>query len=158
MENIAANLAFEDILLDVDAADSRALFAAVSESLQAHHGIDGAQVSTALAAREALGSTGIGVGVAIPHARVAGLLAARAALVRLRTAIDFDAPDAEKVSLFFLMLVPESADEHHLDLLAQFATLAVDAKLREELQRTSDVQRIHDLISGTAQQPMLKAA
>lgn len=75
----------------------------------------------ALSAREKLGSTGLGHGVAIPHGRLAGLDAPRVAVLRLGTGVDFDAMDHEPVDILIALLVPESATSDHLDLLAQLA-------------------------------------
>ena len=75
----------------------------------------------ALSAREKLGSTGLGHGVAIPHGRLAGLDAPRVAVLRLGNGIDFDAMDHEPVDILIALVVPESATSAHLDLLAQLA-------------------------------------
>lgn len=75
----------------------------------------------ALSAREKLGSTGLGHGVAIPHGRLADLEAPRVAVLRLEKGVDFDAMDHEPVDILIALLVPEAATGDHLDLLAQLA-------------------------------------
>jgi PTS system nitrogen regulatory IIA component len=157
MEDIAATLDARDILLDLDAADSAALFEAVSFAL-AHHGLEAEAVARALAAREALGSTGIGMGVAIPHARIEETARTHAAIVRLSSPIAFGAPDGEPAALFFLLLVPASASERHLDLLADFASLALDGKLRQRLLEGRDAGEIRALILENLRPPVLQAA
>lgn len=158
MEDIAATLELNDILLDLGATDSNALFDAVGRAL-AHHGLDAESVARALTARETLGSTGIGMGVAIPHARVEETTRTHAAFVRLATPIAFGAPDGEPVALFFLLLAPASADERHLDLLADFASLAVDGRLRQKLMALGDAREVRELIAESLQPSQsLKAA
>jgi PTS system nitrogen regulatory IIA component len=73
--------------------------------------------------RERLGSTGLGHGVALPHARVAGVHEAVGAFLKLDTAVDYDAIDSRPVDLVFGLLVPEEATQAHLDLLASLAAL-----------------------------------
>ncbi|WP_018860722.1 MULTISPECIES: PTS sugar transporter subunit IIA [unclassified Thioalkalivibrio] len=75
----------------------------------------------ALSAREKLGSTGLGHGVAIPHGRLAEIDAPRVAVLRLDQGVDFDAMDHEPVDILIALLVPEAATSEHLDLLAQLA-------------------------------------
>lgn len=75
----------------------------------------------ALSAREKLGSTGLGHGIAIPHGRLAGLDAPRIAVLRLDRGVDFDAMDHEPVDILIALLVPDAATSDHLDLLAQLA-------------------------------------
>ena len=88
-----------------------------------------------LFARERLGSTGIGFGVAIPHARVPGLREARGAFMQVGEGIDFDAPDGGRVDLIFGLAVPEQCTEEHLEILARLARLLSAGKLRESLRR-----------------------
>jgi mannitol/fructose-specific phosphotransferase system IIA component (Ntr-type) len=96
-------------------------------------------VYDALFAREKLGSTGLGQGIAIPHGRIKGLKAPVGAFVRLVNGVQFDAPDGKPVGLIFVLLVPEAANEHHLQLLSELAQMFSDREFREQLaavQRT----------------------
>lgn len=79
------------------------------------------QVYSQLLAREKLGSTGLGQGVAIPHCRVDGCGTPVGCLITLETPVDFDAPDGQPVDLLFVLLVPHEATQAHLDLLAELA-------------------------------------
>ena len=88
--------------------------------------------------RERLGSTGLGQGIALPHARIKGVEDARGALVQLQSGIDFDAIDGQPVYLVFGLLVPEEATQEHLDLLAKLATLFSDANFCGSLQKAQD--------------------
>ncbi len=85
-------------------------------------GLDAGTLFNHLTARERLGSTGLGQGIAIPHCRLPGLQQAIGVLARLETAVDFDAPDEQPVDLLFLLVVPEASTTAHLELLGELAT------------------------------------
>lgn len=104
-------------------------------------------VFDSLCARERLGSTGLGHGVAIPHGRTPGLATATGAFVRLREPLDFGAPDGEPVDLVFALAVPEHFTHQHLVLLSQLADMFGDASFREALRRAPDAAAIHRLLS-----------
>jgi PTS system nitrogen regulatory IIA component len=105
------------------------------------------QVFDSLFAREKLGSTGLGQGVAIPHGRVKGLRDAVAAFVKMETPIPFDAPDGLPVNFIFVLLVPERATDIHLNILGELAQMFSDQKFRDELSNTNDVLAIHKLFN-----------
>lgn len=98
----------------------------------------------ALAERERLGSTGLGQGCAVPHARVEGLDRPAAAFVRTASPVAFDAPDGRKVTLFLVLLVPGDADESHLAMLAAIADRFADRRFRDALRRASTP---HDVVA-----------
>lgn len=88
--------------------------------------------------RERLGSTGLGHGVALPHARIKDAKEAIGAFIQLRQPVDFDAIDEQPVDLAFAMLVPEAATEVHLQLLAHLAGLFGEEGFRERLRQATD--------------------
>lgn len=139
---VAPLLAPEDILLDVDATTRERVFVEIGRLIAARHGLREHDVIAGLAAREKLGSTAMGRGIAIPHARVDGLAHPIAAFVRLRLAIPFDAPDAKPVSSLLVLLVPEGATEVHLALLAQAASMFCDKPFRDRLSACVAVPEI----------------
>jgi len=96
--------------------------------------------------RERLGSTGLGQGIGLPHARMAGVEQACGAFVQLRSGIDYDAIDNQPVSLVFGLLVPEEATEEHLQLLAKLAALFSNAAFCQRLQKAKDAASIYQLI------------
>ncbi|MGB7551508.1 MAG: PTS sugar transporter subunit IIA [Chromatiaceae bacterium] len=100
--------------------------------------------------RERLGSTGLGHGVALPHARVQEAGEAIGAFVQVRQAVDFDAIDEQPVDLAFAMLVPEAATEVHLQLLAQLAGLFGEEEFRERLRQTDEPVALLALLLGGA--------
>ena len=92
--------------------------------------------------RERLGSTGLGHGIALPHARMPQLGRAVGAFVQLRTGVDFDAIDDLPVDLAFGLLVPQDATEAHLQLLAKLASMFSNEMLCEKLRNGADVQAL----------------
>lgn len=99
-----------------------------------------------LVARERLGSTALDLGAAVPHGRVEGLDMATAAVLKLATPIDFDAPDDEPVSLLFGLLVPQECTDEHLADLATIATMLNDREFRKLLQDATSSRNLFDLI------------
>lgn len=91
-------------------------------------------ILTKLVERERLGSTGIGHGVAIPHARIAGIDSAIASLIHLDTPINFDSADDQPVDLIFGFIVPEGLEGEHLELISTLATLFNEERFREKLR------------------------
>ena len=106
--------------------------------------LDSQEVFGRLIGRERLGSTGIGNGVAIPHARDAHCKAPIAGFLKLAEPIDFDAIDGEPVDLIFVLLVPEEADDAHLSLLAQVASVMNDAETRSRLRKSASQRELHE--------------
>ncbi|MEQ5801709.1 PTS IIA-like nitrogen regulatory protein PtsN [Halomonas sp. H10-9-1] len=106
--------------------------------------LDSQEVFARLIARERLGSTGIGNGVAIPHARSPHCKEPVAAFLRLAEPVDFDAIDGEPVDLVFVLLVPEEADAAHLALLAEVAGIMNDAETRSRLRGSHSQRDLHE--------------
>lgn len=135
MNMIAPLLTSERIGLNLAVnAKSRALVE-VSRFFAMSLGLDAMHIAERLAEREKLGSTGLGQGIALPHARIKGLSQPAAAFVRLSLPIAFDAPDGKPVSDLFVLLVPEKATEVHLQLLAEAAQMFADQNFREGLRK-----------------------
>jgi len=102
-------------------------------------------VFTQLIAREKLGSTGLGKGIAIPHCRISNCTHPLGSLLTLEEPINFDAPDGEPVDLLFVLLVPDEAHQQHLDILAQVAGLFSQAEFCEQLRRAKDSSALFQL-------------
>ena len=105
-------------------------------------------VVDALIAREQLGSTGLGHGVAIPHCRLKGLKSSLAAVIRLTDGLKFSGPDEEPVTLFIFLFVPELASQEDLELLAEMAELLSDKSCRVRLQEAEDADAVFATIAG----------
>ena len=99
-----------------------------------------------LNAREDLGSTALGAGVAIPHGRVKGLKDPVAALVRLNAPIEFAAPDGLPISILIFLLVPEKATQQHLEILSSIAQLLSDPDARSKISAENDPEKVCRLL------------
>ena len=139
MSQIAELLPAGNILLDLDAGSKSRLFDAVGTLFETNCGLSRQVVVGSLQAREKLGSTGLGQGIAIPHGRIRGLREAQGAFVRLKAPIPFDAPDGKPVAQVFILLVPEQATEQHLQLLSELAQMFSEARFRDSLAGPADV-------------------
>jgi len=138
MNQIAELLPTANIALDLDVASKSRLFDAAGALFAASDGLDADAVATSLTAREKLGSTGLGQGIAIPHGRIKGLKQARGAFVRLKQPVPFDAPDGKPVSQVFILLVPEQATDLHLQLLSELAQMFSEKAFREKLAKAAN--------------------
>ncbi|HTO45624.1 MAG TPA: PTS sugar transporter subunit IIA [Burkholderiales bacterium] len=148
MSLISSLLEPSQVALDVDAPDKKALFERAAAMLEAVSGLSRAQVVDSLLARERLGSTGLGQGIAIPHGRVKGLRNAVGAFLRVRVPIPFDAPDDRPVSMAFVLLVPERATDAHLQILSELAQMFSDRELRRQLAAAPEAASAQRLIAG----------
>jgi len=147
MALIATILPAANVFLDLDLTSKKRLFEYAGILFENSHGIARAAIFDALFAREKLGSTGLGQGVAIPHGRIKGLKEATGAFVRLKTSIPFEAPDGKPVGLVFVLLVPEHATDLHLNILSELAQRFSDRKLREALASTQSPDEAHHLLA-----------
>lgn len=105
------------------------------------------RVFDCLVARERLGTTGIGRGVAIPHCRCAVGDKVLGAFVRTREQVDFDSPDQMPVNLFFALLVPKQSSDEHLAILGHLARLFSDESVRATLRSDCEVEEIYQVIT-----------
>ncbi len=95
-----------------------------------------------LLARERLGSTGLGYGIAIPHCRIQNCVTGAATLVKLVEPIDFDSVDGQPVDLLCVLIVPQEENDEHLEILAGLAELFSQAHFREKLRSANDSQSL----------------
>ena len=103
-------------------------------------------VYEALIAREKLGSTGFGNGIAIPHCRLKGCETPVSALLHLDAPIDFDAIDGAPVDLLFVLLVPQAATDAHLELLRQIASMLDRKEVRDKLRSASSNEALYQVV------------
>lgn len=104
-----------------------------------------------LIARERLGSTGFGNGIAIPHCRMPGCTTPVSAVLRLEAPVDFDSIDGEPVDLLFVLLVPEQATDEHLELLRQIATILENPATLETLRNASSNEALFNAVIANSQ-------
>src|SRR3954464_1802886 len=133
MSLVAKLLSPTHVVTDLQVSSKKRLFEQAGLLFENQHGLARSMVFDSLVAREKLGSTGLGQGVAIPHGRIKGLQEAQGAFVDLATPIAFDAPDGKPVGQVFVLLVPEHATEQHLQLLSELAQLFSDRAFRDRL-------------------------
>lgn len=150
MTVLGTYLQAEDVLLGLKVSDKRQLFQAIGLHTERIGGLPADAVASALMRRELAGSTALGRGVAIPHARVNVLKRIRALHVRLVPELDFDATDNEPVSDAVVLLVPSPANDAHLELLAHAAALFSDSAFRAALQARHNPVEIKALFDDWA--------
>lgn len=148
MSLLANLLPAENILLDLEASSKKRVFEQAGLLFENNQGIARATVFDSLFAREKLGSTGLGQGVAIPHGRIKGLKEARGAFLRLSVPVAFDSPDGKPVSQLFVLLVPEQANELHLQILSELAQRFSDRAFRDALAAAPDAENTRQLFIG----------
>ena len=148
MNPVAQILPLSNVLIDLDLSSKKRVFEQAGLLFENNHSIARAQAFESLFAREKLGSTGLGQGVAIPHGRVKGLKNAVGALVRMKAPIPFDAPDGVGVTLIFLLMVPDRATDAHLQILSVLAEMFSDKAFRGELLAAATATALHALITN----------
>ena len=148
MNQIAPLLRPENVIAALDASSKKRVFEQAGLLFENNQQLARSTVYDALFAREKLGSTGLGLGVAIPHGRIKGLKSAVGAFFRLASPIPFDAPDGAAVELVFVLLVPQTANERHLQLLSELAQMFSERSFRENLQSAADAKALHALFSA----------
>lgn len=130
------------VLLNAELTSKKRLFEQVGLLVEGSRGIARSIVFDSLFAREKIGSTGLGQGIAIPHGRIKGLKDAVGVFVRLNQPLPFDAPDGQPVSLVFALLVPEQATERHLEILSELAERFSDPDFRDSLSAATDAETV----------------
>jgi nitrogen PTS system EIIA component len=134
----------------VTATNKRQALKVVAELAARSFGLKASDALDALVGREAVGSTGVGYGVAVPHARVAGLTRLRGVFVRLEHAVEFGAVDDRPVDLIFALFAPPEASGEHLRALARVSRILRQAELREQLRKARSPDAIHALLTQEA--------
>jgi nitrogen PTS system EIIA component len=145
---IADLLATGDVAIGVRAADKAQLIGELARRGAAGTGTDAGVVANALLARERLGSTGLGKGFALPHARVPGLTRFFGVFVRLARPIDFQAIDGQPVDLVFLLLIPDEAGNDHVAALAAISRRLRDAEVLKQVRKAADAGALYQLLVG----------
>jgi len=133
----------------VSAHSKQQALSLLAETAARRFGLDAGAVLDALTAREQASSTGVGGGVALPHARLAGLDRMRGVFIRLETPVEFDAVDGAPVDLIFALFAPPDAGAEHLRTLARVARLLRQKDVRQQLRQA----RTHDALYALLAQP-----
>jgi len=155
MTNLSKILSLENVQLDIEVSSKKRAFEQAGLIFENNCGIARSTVSDNLFARERLGSTGLGHGVAVPHGRIKGsksLKAPLAAFVRLLEPIPFESPDGQPVKLLFFLLIPDHVTQQHL---SEIAELFSDEAIRTALATDTDPKSVYERIINW--QPSLQA-
>ena len=155
MTNLAKILSANNVVLDLEVSSKKRAFEQAGLIFENNCGIARSMVSDNLFARERLGSTGLGHGVAVPHGRIKGLKAPLAAFVRLKEAIPFESPDGQPVNLLVFLLIPDQVTQQHLEILSEIAEMFSDESFRNMLATDADPALVHARI--VAWQPSVHA-
>ena len=134
------------ISLRVTASDKRKALAVTAEIAARSFDMDAGDILDTLLEREAVGSTGVGHGVAVPHARLTGLDRMRAVFVRLEHPVEFASIDDQPVDLMFTLFAPPNAGAEHLRALARVSRLLRQGNLREQLRQARTADALHALL------------
>lgn len=139
----------ESVRFDVHSSSKKRLLEIISEELARNNeDLSAREIFESLCARERMGSTGLGKGVAIPHGRIKGNHPIQASFIRLKKPLAYDALDGEPVDLLFAMTVPENCGEDHLKLLAHIAELFSDPELLQRLREADSSGALLKLLSS----------
>ncbi|MGB0908623.1 MAG: PTS sugar transporter subunit IIA [Maricaulaceae bacterium] len=157
--DIQTYLAPEGVLLDINISSKKQLFQAMADAMAnlpkfKSLGVSPRTIVNAVMERERLGSTGVGSGVALPHARLQDIEEVHAVFARVTTAVDYEAVDERPVDLVAMLVAPEKAGSAHLRALAQFSRRLRRDEMRERLRSAPDAHSVY--ISLT--QPLQAAA
>lgn len=147
MNVIARYLQLEDVVLDVAVASKAQLLETIGRHMERSHGLPHRGVVQDLTRREQVGSTGVGDGVAIPHARFSNLDRILVAYMRLMQPVPYAAKDDKPVSDVLVLLVPKAATDEHIRILAEAARMFGDQTFRKHLRNCNnptDVKRLFD--------------
>jgi PTS system nitrogen regulatory IIA component len=147
MNRLTSILSSALVQVNVDATSKKRAFEEAGLLFENLHGFSRALIADSLFARERLGSTGLGHGVAIPHGRIKGLKNPLAAVFQLASPIGFDAPDEQPVSLLIFLLVPEASTQKHLEILSEIAEMLADSSVRERLKKSQDASMLFEAIT-----------
>ena len=136
------------VLMDVRATSKKQIIQTLAEKIAKQlPGVDTRDIVTTAMERERLGTTGVGSGVALPHARIAGVETVTAAFARLDTPIDFDSVDERPVDLVVLLVAPENAGGLHLRALAKVARLLRREDVRARLRQAPSSEALHVILT-----------
>jgi nitrogen PTS system EIIA component len=135
-----------NVMIDVAAADKQKLLLALARKAGAIVGLSPEQILAELQKREELGSTGVGGGVALPHARFHQISQSTGMLLRLRKPIAFDAVDEEPVDIVFLLLLPEASEGEQLGALAAIARKLRNPEITAALRDARDTAEMYQVL------------
>ncbi len=146
--SISSLLAADRIFTDQAISSKKKLLEFIAEKAAEELSLAQNEVYNKLLERERLGSTGLGKGIAVPHARLDHLSGAHACLIKLRDAIDYDAPDKQKVDLVFVLFIPLESTDEHLQILAALARIFSQKSITEAIRISTSPREIIDIMAS----------
>lgn len=139
----------ESILIDVESKSKKNILELISDKLSSGDTKQKDQIFDALYKREKLGTTAFGQGIAIPHARISDIESPRLLFIKLSDGINFDAIDDKKVDIIFSLVVPDTKEDFHIELLSKVAELLDNNKIVHKIRESSDKKEIYTLIENS---------
>ena len=138
----------EGIVFSPSVTSKKAALEVLSDSLAYQdNSLGKSKVLDALLAREKLGSTGLGEGIAIPHCRMQEIESINVAMLKLEEGVEYEASDDKPVFFLFCLVVPEDANDDHLQLLASLAELLDNEQLRNSIQKSSNARELYQALT-----------
>jgi nitrogen PTS system EIIA component len=147
--DIADLLTPQRIIASIQSGDKPQLLRELSQRAAKQLGVDSEMILNALRSRETLGSTGVGQGIALPHARIAGLERFFGLFARLERPINFDAIDDGPVDLVFLLLIPEQVGNEHLAALAAISRRLRQREVATQLRSGKSSSELYEILTGS---------
>ena len=144
-------LSAQRILLDTEISSKKKLLELIATTVAEQTGLEQSSIYNGLLDRERLGSTGLGEGFAVPHARSADLEQTIGCFFRLREPVNFEAPDNRPVDLVFSIIIPEEATEEHLMILSSLARIFSQAEICDAIRAAGSSEEIEQIISAAEQ-------
>ncbi|MDC9700755.1 MAG: PTS sugar transporter subunit IIA [Alphaproteobacteria bacterium] len=145
-------LSTEAILVDIKETSKKQILQKMTEHAAKLTSLDEQDILKTLLQREKLGSTSIGQGVAIPHAKLSGLTSLTALFARLYTPVDFEAKDGQLVDIVCVLLTPENRGAEHLKALTLIAKLLRNPETAKAIRQQKDARKIHTLLTADSRE------
>ena len=149
--NVADLINQDSILLNIESKSKKNILETISGNLANGDSGQKDTIFDKLYEREKLGTTAFGHGIAIPHARVPNINSPRILFIKLSQGIDFDALDKKKVDLIFSLIVPDTEDDSHIEILSKVASIADSETFVQKIRDLSDKEKILDLLKNNLQ-------
>ncbi len=149
--NIADLINQDSILINIESKSKKNILETISDNLANGDPSQKDTIFDKLYEREKLGTTAFGEGIAIPHARIPNIESPKILFMKLSEGIDFDALDNKKVDLIFSLIVPDTKDASHIEILSKVASLVDSKTLVQKIRDLSDKQKILDLLKNNLQ-------
>ena len=149
--SISSLLATERVFTTAEISSKKRLLEFIAEKAAVKLELPKSEIYNQLLERERLGSTGLGEGFAVPHARLNNLTQTHACFVKLDEAVNYDANDRQPVDLVFVILIPEASTEEHLRILASLAKIFSDQSVCDRIRKSESTEQILDIIQQAEQ-------